>query len=119
VNYPPAPQPTLSAPGGLQSLLSAPNPALLDAQRGVAAGGSSSSSGISATPDLSASSAFDKNGAYTSLRSALSAPQAEGIAKSLLDHGESYDLVTAAIPQPFQGIVSAKLPKRISSVTNY
>jgi hypothetical protein len=46
-------------------------------------------------------------------------PQAEGIAKSLLDHGESYDLVTAAIPQPFQGLVSAKLPKRISSVTNY
>lgn len=62
---------------------------------------------------------YDAQGQYTKLRGALSAPAAEGIARDLLDHGESYDMVTASIPQPFQGLVSAKLPKRIPSLVNY
>jgi hypothetical protein len=50
---------------------------------------------------------------YMGLQSALSLPQAEQQARSLLDQGEEYESVVNAIPQQYRPLVAARLPKRL------
>lgn len=112
-------RPLFSQPVGVQ-----PSPAVI-AQGGNATGpaaaadqsGMQRRSALGApAPDMMGAPFDARTVGLNQLRTALTAPDAERIARGLLDSGATYDVVTSSIPPMFRSLVAAKLPKRIPSL---